>query len=268
MNGLERLCTRTRLRGPPGALAFAAGRGRLAPQPGPTSVRPPTARRPGNPCRKRDEDRSRGARAPPRRGRRARARRSCRALVRAARRSRSDSCSGTRADCRTTRRTRRSANATFATPTAVWHPEELLELAGTEAAGAGSFAYSNTNYVVVGLVVEAVGGAALGDQLARRVLEPLALQESQLAPEAAPQPAGWSRRQQTSPVCSAHYCRVNCSSRRRSRRCSTRFRVTAASSRATDWGSPKWIRSWGSFLRRAGPRGATSVSCRAVRARH
>lgn len=66
--------------------------------------------------------------------------------------------------------------------TAVWHPEELLELAGTETAGAGSFAYSNTNYVVLGLAIEAVGGAALGDQLARRVLEPLALQESHLAP--------------------------------------------------------------------------------------
>ncbi len=184
MNGLERLCTELVSAGAPGALAFAAGpEGAFGAAAG-TDVESGRPLRVGQGFRAGSvtktavaalvlllaEDGRLGLDDPADRW--------------VARRpgSRSDSCSSTRADCRTTRRTRRSANATFATPRLSGTPRSCSSSQGRTTAGAGSFAYSNTNYVVLGLVIEAVGGAALGDQLARRVLEPLALQESHLAP--------------------------------------------------------------------------------------
>jgi D-alanyl-D-alanine carboxypeptidase len=62
-----------------------------------------------------------------------------------------------------------------------WSARELLELAGRTEATTGSFVYSNTNFVVLGLVAEATGGASLGHLLAERIFEPLALHDSELA---------------------------------------------------------------------------------------
>jgi D-alanyl-D-alanine carboxypeptidase len=58
--------------------------------------------------------------------------------------------------------------------------EELAFLLDTEApfaAGAG-WDYSDTNYVLLGLVLERVGGAPLDELIARRLLRPLALQDT------------------------------------------------------------------------------------------
>jgi D-alanyl-D-alanine carboxypeptidase len=65
-------------------------------------------------------------------------------------------------------------------PEAAWSAEELLELAGPAASSTGAFAYSNTNYVVVGLVAEAVGSAPLSRLLEERVFAPLSIHSAEL----------------------------------------------------------------------------------------
>jgi D-alanyl-D-alanine carboxypeptidase len=70
--------------------------------------------------------------------------------------------------------------------TKVWTIEELLAYAdGTRHApyfepGQGVF-YSNTEYLLLGLVVEAATGRTFGDELRTRILEPLALGDTFLA---------------------------------------------------------------------------------------
>ena len=70
--------------------------------------------------------------------------------------------------------------------TKVWTVEELLAYAdGANHApyfepGQGVF-YSNTEYILLGLVVEAATGRSFGDELRTRILEPLALSDTFLA---------------------------------------------------------------------------------------
>ena len=70
--------------------------------------------------------------------------------------------------------------------TKVWTIEELLAYAdGANHApyfepGQGVF-YSNTEYILLGLVVEAATGRSFGDELRTRILEPLALSDTFLA---------------------------------------------------------------------------------------
>jgi D-alanyl-D-alanine carboxypeptidase len=59
-----------------------------------------------------------------------------------------------------------------------WTPEELVEVAvGHEATAepGTDVVYSNTNYTVLGLIVEAVTANGLGDELEARIIEPLEL---------------------------------------------------------------------------------------------
>ncbi|MGH6691747.1 MAG: serine hydrolase domain-containing protein, partial [Gammaproteobacteria bacterium] len=57
-----------------------------------------------------------------------------------------------------------------------WTPEEVLRSVGPSIFEPGSaWRYSNTNFVVLGMLVEAVTGQAFEDELARRLLEPMAL---------------------------------------------------------------------------------------------
>ena len=57
-----------------------------------------------------------------------------------------------------------------------WTPRELVELSSHAAPGErGRFAYSNTNYLVLGLAVEAVTGATVEQQLEHRIIRPLGL---------------------------------------------------------------------------------------------
>ncbi|WP_437574948.1 serine hydrolase domain-containing protein [Sorangium sp. So ce887] len=59
-------------------------------------------------------------------------------------------------------------------PTHAWTPAELIELAASKPPyfepGQG-FAYSNTNYIIAGLLVEAASGEPIGELLRTRVLE-------------------------------------------------------------------------------------------------
>jgi D-alanyl-D-alanine carboxypeptidase len=68
-----------------------------------------------------------------------------------------------------------------AQPDRVWRPEEQLDyVLDKEApfpAGQG-WTYSDTNYLLLGLVIEEITGATLNDEIARRVLRPLELNET------------------------------------------------------------------------------------------
>jgi D-alanyl-D-alanine carboxypeptidase len=65
-----------------------------------------------------------------------------------------------------------------ASPDRSWQPAELLryilDSPAPFAAGAG-WEYSDTNYIVLGMIIETVTGKSLNDEIARRVLVPLRL---------------------------------------------------------------------------------------------
>jgi len=75
--------------------------------------------------------------------------------------------------------------AEIADPTRIWSPRELIAVATRHpplfAPGTG-WSYSNTNYVVLGLVVETVMGTTLEQQLRSRLFEPLALGSTSYVP--------------------------------------------------------------------------------------
>ncbi|MEU7219059.1 serine hydrolase domain-containing protein [Nocardia iowensis] len=59
-----------------------------------------------------------------------------------------------------------------------YQPQQLLEAAFRHApyfAPGTRFRYSNTNYIVLGTLIEHVTGSSYGDEIARRILEPLRL---------------------------------------------------------------------------------------------
>ena len=69
-------------------------------------------------------------------------------------------------------------NALLSNPGRVWTPRELVAvgIAHPPLFPPGTnFSYSNTNYILLGLVVEAVTGASLGDELQQRIFTPLGL---------------------------------------------------------------------------------------------
>ncbi|MBC8160348.1 MAG: serine hydrolase [Roseiflexaceae bacterium] len=75
---------------------------------------------------------------------------------------------------------RRFVTQAYSEPARVWTPRELVDYAtqfpssfapGTE----GSWDYSNTNYVILGMLVEQVSGNALAQELAQRIFTPLEL---------------------------------------------------------------------------------------------
>ena len=65
-----------------------------------------------------------------------------------------------------------------ANPDKVWRPAELVAyILDTEAPfpAGGGWDYSDTNYIVLGMIIERVAGATLNDEIARRLLRPLGL---------------------------------------------------------------------------------------------
>jgi len=66
----------------------------------------------------------------------------------------------------------------------VWAPRDLIALAGAQPATSEpgtAFSYSNTNYLVAGLIVEQVTGKPLGDVLRERIFAPLRLRHTAFA---------------------------------------------------------------------------------------
>ncbi|GAA2029813.1 hypothetical protein GCM10009819_11850 [Agromyces tropicus] len=70
-------------------------------------------------------------------------------------------------------------------------PAEILALAaGMASRPPGNYAYSNTNYVLLGLLVEGIDGTDLATALANRIIDPLGLASTRLAaPDDPPDPA-------------------------------------------------------------------------------
>jgi D-alanyl-D-alanine carboxypeptidase len=63
-----------------------------------------------------------------------------------------------------------------AEPARIWHPAEVLALLGPSTFEPGtSWAYSNTNYLIAGMLVERVTGHPFADELERRITGPLKL---------------------------------------------------------------------------------------------
>lgn len=74
-------------------------------------------------------------------------------------------------------------------PGFTWQPRELVALAVSHPAGFAPgtrYEYSNTNYVLLGLVVEAATGDTVGAELQQRVFSPLGLSQTSYAPDAHP----------------------------------------------------------------------------------
>jgi D-alanyl-D-alanine carboxypeptidase len=76
-----------------------------------------------------------------------------------------------------------------ADPQRAWTPQEVLAIAfrhPPQFAPDASYEYSNTNYALLGLIAESVGGHPLGEQLRDRLFAPLGLAQTSLpAPSAA-----------------------------------------------------------------------------------
>jgi len=71
----------------------------------------------------------------------------------------------------------------LAAPPRDWAPLELVEIALRHellSSPGQRFGYSNTNYVILGLIVEAITGVALAQELRRRLLDPLHLVRTDL----------------------------------------------------------------------------------------
>jgi D-alanyl-D-alanine carboxypeptidase len=70
-----------------------------------------------------------------------------------------------------------------ADPTKVWTPQEIVDLAvqqGPVAAPGAQFDYSDTNYVILGLIVQAVSGQPLGTVIQQQILNPLKMKDTSL----------------------------------------------------------------------------------------
>lgn len=66
----------------------------------------------------------------------------------------------------------------------VWTPQQLVEIAdqlGATSEPGTEWRYSNTNYAIVGLVVEAATGRTLGDEMQTRIFDELALEHTTFA---------------------------------------------------------------------------------------
>ena len=75
-----------------------------------------------------------------------------------------------------------------AEPTRVWTPAEVLALVGPSRFAPGTdWGYSNTNYVIAGMLVERVTGHPYADELARRITDPLELTGTGFPPLVAAQ---------------------------------------------------------------------------------
>lgn len=85
------------------------------------------------------------------------------------------------------------APAVLADLARTWTPAEVLDLVAEQPrdfAPDTQFAYSNTNYIVAGMLLETVTGKSLADNLRTRIAEPLGLSSTYFAPDNTRSPIG------------------------------------------------------------------------------
>lgn len=90
-----------------------------------------------------------------------------------------------------------AANSWLLTPNYIWDPQNAIETFGDDPLfGQGSaFSYSNTNYVLLGMIIEQVTGTTYADALRSRILDPLGMDQTFFRPTEAlggPLVPGWS----------------------------------------------------------------------------
>ena len=72
-------------------------------------------------------------------------------------------------------------DAFFSDPQRIWRPEELVRFGITDSPAfdpGTEFQYSNTNTVLLGIVLEQVSGKSIGDLYREGIIEPLGLQQT------------------------------------------------------------------------------------------
>ncbi|MCU1370938.1 MAG: hypothetical protein JWO77_2132 [Ilumatobacteraceae bacterium] len=85
------------------------------------------------------------------------------------------------------------APVVLADPAATWTPADVLDLVADQPrdfAPGTQFAYSNTNYTVAGLLLEAVTNKTLAENLQARIVKPLGLSSTYFAPDETRSPVG------------------------------------------------------------------------------
>ena len=85
------------------------------------------------------------------------------------------------------------APAVLADPARTWTPADVLALVAGQPRDfppGTAFAYSNTNYIVAGLLLEHVTGRTLAENLQSRIVEPLGLSHTYLASDGTRSPIG------------------------------------------------------------------------------
>ncbi len=80
-----------------------------------------------------------------------------------------------------------AAAAATAGPAKRWIPDELLAFVGTPTFAPGTnWAYSNTNYLLAGMIIERATGSSVASVLRTRILAPLGLRRTVLQPDETP----------------------------------------------------------------------------------
>ena len=85
------------------------------------------------------------------------------------------------------------APAVLADPTRTWTPEDVLALVAGQPRDFPSgdrFAYSNTNYIVAGVLLERLTGQSLADDLRSRIVDRLGLDATYFSPDVRREPIG------------------------------------------------------------------------------
>jgi D-alanyl-D-alanine carboxypeptidase len=78
------------------------------------------------------------------------------------------------------------ARQVFANPARSWTPRQILKFVQAPVCAPGScFRYSNTNFVLLGLVVESVTGKDLSAVIRKRLLDPLGMEHTVFQPDEA-----------------------------------------------------------------------------------
>ncbi|NUH41893.1 beta-lactamase family protein [Streptomyces samsunensis] len=74
-------------------------------------------------------------------------------------------------------------------PDKAWAPQQLVKIAlrqhAPQSAPGEKFGYANTNYVLAGMVIKAVTGNEPGDEIQKRIIEPLNLNDTKFATDSS-----------------------------------------------------------------------------------
>ncbi|MFI6536475.1 serine hydrolase domain-containing protein [Nonomuraea sp. NPDC050547] len=72
-------------------------------------------------------------------------------------------------------------------------PEELVAVAMRHAPGNGAWSYSNTNYVLAGMIIKRVTGREWGEEVGRRIIGPLGLKDTRVPGDETGMPRPYAR---------------------------------------------------------------------------